>query len=159
MPDDSNVGALADVKSTTNELSGGERTIMNNEPFVENADADYETNADGEQKDPCEKFFKSVRDALKRGAKKAKGQAEKSTPSVKSALGKAVYGISFGAAYGGSFGVTLVKEFIPGTIKKGGSEGLNAGRKAAQRVMKPKPKIDSGSGADDIVVDAEYSVT
>jgi hypothetical protein len=130
---------------------------MSNEPFEEKENPTaFEKNADGEQKDPIERIFKSVRDAFKSGSEQAKEKAKESAPDLKSAVGKAAYGISFGLAYGGSFGLTMMKELVPVVLREGGSDGVKAGRLAARRAMAPRPKKTTGS---DTIVDAEYSVS
>jgi hypothetical protein len=125
---------------------------MSDEPFVEK---ETEKNADGEQKDPCEKIFKSVSEAFKSGTEKAKKKAEESAPTIKSALGKAAFQLSYGAAYGGSFGLTLLKEFVPKVVRDGGAEGFGAGKEAARRSTSPKPKAAEGGE----IIDVDYSVS
>ena len=131
---------------------------MSETPFEEpQKEKDIETNADGEQKDPCENIFKSVGNALKAGTQEARKKAEESAPTIKSAIGKAAYALSYGAAYGGSFGLTLLKELVPDPLKEGGSDGFSAGKDAAKKAMTPKKKSATDDG--DVIVDAEYSVS
>ena len=139
-----NVGATGVVDTNNHRKIN----YMSNEPFVEN-----ERRADGEQKDPCEEIFDSVKNAFKSGTDEAKKQAEKTAPKIKTAIGKAAYKLSFGAAYGSSFGLAMLKAFVPDVLKDGSAEGFDAGKTAAERAMTPKENTESG------VFDVDYSVS
>ena len=126
---------------------------MSHEPFTDDK-PEHDKNADGEQRDPCERLFKKMQDAVKSGAAEAKQKARETAPDVNSAVGKAAYAISYGVAYGSSFGLTMAKELVTGVMKEGGTEGFKAGRDAAERAMSPKRK--TGDPGD--IVDVEYTV-
>lgn len=126
---------------------------MSQEPFADDQ-TENEKNADGEQKDPCERIFKNMRDAFKSGTEEAKQKAQEGAPDIDSAFGKAAYAISYGAAFSSSFGLTMAKELVTGVMKDGGTEGFKDGKAAAERAVKPKSTED---GAE-VVVDAEYTV-
>ena len=125
---------------------------MSNDPFVEDDHAESENCRSGDE------FFKSMSEALKGGAEQARQKAEEAAPTIKSALEKAAYAISFGAAYSGSFGATMVRELIPGALKEGGSEGFHAGKAAAEHAMEPGARGESATGPGDDA-DVEYSVS
>jgi len=125
---------------------------MSQEPFADDQ-PEYEKNADGEQKDPCERIFKRMRDAFKSGTAEAKQKARESAPDIESPFGKAAYAISYGAAFGSSFGITMAQELVSGVMKEGGTEGFKDGKAAAQRAVKPKQAKEGG----EVVVEAEYT--
>ena len=125
---------------------------MNDEPFVEQEDGTAK-----EVKETAEKIFKGIGDAFKGGSEQARNKAKEAAPNFKSAIGKAAYALSYGAAYGGSFGLTLVKELIPDPLKEGGVEGVDAGKKAAERVMSPSEK--KRRSGNEVIIDADYSVS
>jgi len=134
---------------------------MSDEPFIDpnaNPEKEVAESYGGAMPEPDASAgpFDGFGDAVRTGAGKAKQAAKDAAPSIKTAVGKAAYAVSFGAAYGGSFGLTLIKELVPKPLKSGGADGFGAGKNAAEKVMTPREKDRNGKVVD---VEASYSVS
>lgn len=105
-------------------------------------------------------FTESVEDAFKTGAEDAKEAFEKAIPKAKEDIAKGVHDLAYAVSYAAIFGTELLKEITPENILDGLRDGSNAGRKAAEEVVrerKEKAERDKGSNehGGDSIDDAE----
>jgi hypothetical protein len=76
--------------------------------------------------------FDSLASALRKGADDARKQAEEAMPKIKAAAADAAYWTAYAVSFAAVFQWTLVKQFTPESVKKGGRDGAREGKKAAE---------------------------
>lgn len=98
-------------------------------------------------------FTESVRSAWNDGAERARAAAQEAVPKIKAALNDTGYWASYGASFAAAFTTTLAKEFAPESLKKGGYDGAQAGKKAAEdfaNQRKSSPSQNTGGAPPDL---------
>ena len=108
--------------------------------------------------DEAKEAASTVADAIREGADEAKKVAKEVVPALKNTFGKLGYGAAYGTSFVGNFGVALVKELVPNTMRDGFADGAEAGKDAATKMTTPKEK---SAATDEPIdgVDADYAVT
>ena len=81
-------------------------------------------------------LFESIRSAILQGAEDARRAAEEAIPKVKAAASAATYLTVYGLAYAAVFHWTVAMQLTPDSVKEGCRDGANAGRDAAQELMR-----------------------
>lgn len=97
-------------------------------------------------------FTKTVEDAFRSGAEDAKKAFEKAIPKAKDDISKGVHDVAYAVSYAAIFGTELLKEFTPDNILDGLREGSNAGRRAAEEIVrerKEKAEREQRAGESD----------
>ncbi len=106
-----------------------------NEPSDENSEA---KSASEDTSRPFEDFGKSVQDAFRTGSEDARKAFDKAIPKAKEDLAQGVHDVAYAVAYASAFGAALLKELTPDTLCDGFKEGSDAGRKAAETIIRDR---------------------
>jgi len=108
-------------------------------PVNESADDSPESdNTTDQSSRPFEDFGKSVQDAFRTGGEDARKAFEKAIPKAKEDLAQGVHDVAYAVAYASAFGAALLKELTPDTLCDGFKEGTDAGRKAAETIIRDR---------------------
>ena len=106
-----------------------------NELSDENPEAE---NVSEDTSRPFENFGKSVQDAFRTGSEDARKAFEEAIPKAKEDLAQGVHDVAYAVAYASAFGSSLLKELTPDTLCDGFKEGTDAGRKAAETIIRDR---------------------
>lgn len=101
------------------------------QPEAQSCESESKQNEKYCSSDSFDEFVRSTRDAIRTGIDDARETVQNNYPKVKEDFAKGVRDVAYAVAYAGAFGVTLLKELTPDTIRNGAREGSDAGSKAA----------------------------
>lgn len=108
-------------------------------PINEPSDEDSEAEKVSEDTSrPFEDFGKSVQNAFRTGSEDARKAFEEAIPKAKEDLAQGVHEVAYAVAYASAFGSSLLKELTPDTLCDGFKEGTDAGRKAAETIIRDR---------------------
>lgn len=114
-----------------------------------------DNNKENPPKPPFEEFSQSIRDALKTGGEDARKAVEENMPKAKESFEKGIHDVAYAVAYVASFGTALAREFAPDPLTEGVREGKEAGRRAADEVVRNRKEREERESRFDSDDDAE----
>lgn len=87
-------------------------------------------------RETLDELSQSLTEAILKGARDARRQAEEGLPKLKSDLSKGAHHLAYTLAYVGAFGGAIAKEILPETMKAGWQEGRDPGKRAAEDAIR-----------------------
>tara|TARA_R110000850_G_scaffold62777_16_gene142532 strand:+ start:2344 stop:2763 length:420 start_codon:yes stop_codon:yes gene_type:complete len=98
---------------------------------------------------PFDDFAKSLQDAVKTGRTDARKAFEKAMPRAKEDLSRGAHDLAYAVAYATAFGTALIKEITPDNLSEGFKEGTDAGKRAAEEVIRTRREKAEGQAERD----------
>ena len=112
--------------------------VSESEPVTE-AEAPA-SDSTGDTRDPYRDLGEAVKKAFRAGTDDARKAAKDAIPKAGDEFTRGIHDIAYGLAYLASFGVAIARELTPGPMTDGFSEGTEAGRRAAEKMMEKRRK-------------------
>lgn len=109
----------------------------------DNDESQTEEPEDKTAKAPFEDFADSLRDAVKTGGKDARNAVEENLPKAKENFEKGVHDVAYALSYVAAFGTALIREIAPEPLTEGVREGKEAGRRAADEVVRNRKEREA----------------